>query len=146
MPDRESLLNLQQDEGEVARLLAGHGGALDSAEAGTGVYWATMSPRSASAERYYARIAWDSYPFEAPSVKFGDGLRGPLTLTRAWPLVPGYRAESFDICKPMTKEGFGLHPEWAAGSTAWVSDGNPFLWVVQTMQFHLDNEYQGRAP
>jgi hypothetical protein len=50
-----------------------------------------------------------------------------------------------DICKPMTREGYALHQEWTQGSTGWVSDGNPFLWVVQTMQFHMDNEYQGRA-
>lgn len=45
----------------------------------------------------------------------------------------------------MSKEGYALHLEWAQGSTNWVSDGNPFLWVVQQIQFHLDNEYQGRA-
>jgi hypothetical protein len=145
MPDHETLLNLRQDAGEVAQFLAGHGGTLDTADAETGVYWATMSPRSAPAEKYYARIVWDAYPFAPPSVKFGSGIRGPLTATHAWPVAPGYRAGSFDICKPMTKEGYALHPEWAQGSTGWVSDGNPFLWVVQTMQFHLDNEYQGRA-
>lgn len=145
MTDSETLLNLRQDEGEVALFLVENGGALDTGDAGTGVYWATLSPRSARAESYYARIAWDAYPFAAPSVKFGDGIRGPLTVDRAWPVIPGYRTGSFDICKPMTREGYALHPEWVQGSTGWVSDGNPFLWVVQTMQFHLDNEYQGRA-
>jgi hypothetical protein len=145
MPDDETLLNLQQDEGEVAMFLAERGGALDAGDAGTGVYWITLSPRSARAEPYYAKVAWDAYPFAPPSVKFGDSIRGSLTVNRAWPVIPGYRTGSFDICKPMTKEGYALHPEWAQGSTSWVSDGNPFLWVVQEMQFHLDNEYQGRA-
>ena len=49
MPDHETLLNLQQDEREVAVFLAEHGGALDTAEAGAGVYWTTQSPRSARA-------------------------------------------------------------------------------------------------
>ena len=145
MTDSETLLNLRQDEGEVALFLVENGGALDTGDAGTGIYWVTLSPRSARPESYYARIAWDAYPFAAPSVKFGDGVRGLLTVNRAWPVIPGYRTGSFDICKPMTREGYALHPEWAQGSTGWVSDGNPFLWVVQTMQFHLDNEYQGRA-
>ncbi len=145
MPDHETLLNLQQDEREVAVFLAEHGGALDTAEAGAGVYWTTQSPRSARAEQYSARIAWDAYPFAPPSVKFGGGIRGSLTANSAWPVIPGYRTGSFDICRPMSKEGYALHPEWAQGSTGWVSDGNPFLWVVQQIQFHLDNEYQGRA-
>jgi len=61
------------------------------------------------------------------------------------PLVPGYRASSFDICSPLSREGYELHPEWKEGPTAWPTEGNPFLWVAETLQFHLDNEYQGRA-
>jgi hypothetical protein len=145
MPDDETLLNLQQDRDEVSMFLAEHGGALDAGDEGAGVYWITLSPRSTPSEKYYARVAWDAYPFAPPSIKFGAGLRGSLTVNRAWPVIPGYRTGSFDICKPMTKEGYALHPEWAQGSTGWVSDGNPFLWIVQEMQFHLDNDYQGRA-
>jgi hypothetical protein len=145
MPDDETLLNLQQDRDDVATILAARGGALDTGDEGAGVYWVTLSPRSAPTETYYVMIAWDSYPFAPPSIKFGAGIRGSLVVNRAWPVIPGYRTGSFDICKPMTKEGYALHPEWARGSTAWVSDGNPFLWIVEELQFHLDNEYQGRA-
>jgi hypothetical protein len=145
MPNDETLLNLQQDRDDVAAFLAAREGALDTDDEGAGVYWVTLSPRSAPTETYYAMIAWDSYPFAPPSIKFGDGIRGPLVVNRAWPVIPGYRTGSFDICKPMTKEGYAVHPEWAQGSTAWVSDGNPFLWIVEMLQFHLDNEYQGRA-
>lgn len=145
MPDAETLLNLQHDQGAVAEFIAEHEGGLDWREASSGVYWVTLRPCSAPEERYYARIAWDSYPFAPPSIKFGDGIGGSLAVNGAWPVIPGYRTGSFDICKPMTMEGYLVHPEWAQGSTAWVSDGNPFVWVVELMQFHLDNEYQGRA-
>ena len=145
MPDAETLLNLQHDQEAVAELLAKHEGDLNCSEAKSGVYWVTLRPCSAPEERYYARIAWESYPFGPPSIKFGDSIGGSLVVNAAWPVIPGYRTGSFDICKPMTKEGYLLHPEWAQGSTAWVSDGNPFVWVVELMQFHMDNEYQGRA-
>ena len=60
-------------------------------------------------------------------------------------MMPGYRPGSFDICEPICREGFNTHPEWRQGSTAWPTDGNPFLWVVQTMQFQFDNDYQARS-
>ncbi|MDP9226031.1 MAG: hypothetical protein M3P18_19770 [Actinomycetota bacterium] len=145
MADAETLLNLQHDRGAVAQFLAQHDGSIDGADADSGVYWVTFRPCSAPAELYYARVAWDAYPFAPPSIKFGDGIRGSLEENHAWPVIPGYRTGSFDICKPMTKEGYAAHPEWAQGSTGWVSDGNPFLWIAQEMQFHMDNEYQGRG-
>ena len=41
-------------------------------------------------------------------------------------------------------EGFAVHPEWVGGPQSWRSTGNPFLYVVQTLQFDLNNRYQGR--
>jgi len=147
--DAESALNLDTDEVAVAEFLAEHGGELardDRRDGGNrGVYWLTFRPRSAPTERYVARVEWFAYPYEAPSIKFADGIRGSLTTTRSWPVMPGYRPGSFDICRPMTREGFAVHPEWKRGSTAWPTDGNPFLWVAEMMQFHFDNDYQGRA-
>ncbi len=71
---------------------------------------------------------------------------GSLAVTRAWPLIPGYRAASFDICKPMTAEGFAPAPRnGRTGLESWPTTGNPFLWVVETIQFDLDNSYGGRA-
>lgn len=142
--DSESALNLEHDELEVAVFLQENGGRLDHDEE-SGVYWLTMRPRSHPSEHYYARVAWDSYPHKAPSIKFADGIGGPVTVSRAWPTMPGYRSTSFDICRPMSREGYCVHPEWNQGSTAWPTEGNPFVWLVQTIQFHLDNEYQGRA-
>lgn len=149
--DLTSHLMLEQDEPEVERFLNGHGGAVvrddrvGQSDGDPSIYWLTMRPKSAPDETYFARLVWDNYPGAPPSIKFADRIRGSLAVTRAWPLISGYRPSSFDICRPMCKEGYGLHVEWRQGSTAWVSDGNPFLWVVTTMQFHLDNEYQGRS-
>ena len=101
-------------------------------------------PRSAPTERYHPRLAWRSYPDAAPSVLSADGVGGALGITSAWPQIPGCRAPN-DISKPFTAEGFALHPEWASGPDAWPTDGNPFLWVVETLQYDLDNAYAGRA-
>jgi hypothetical protein len=149
--DAESQLNLDHDYPEIVAFLRNNDGVverddqLDSDDGDPAVYWLTMRPSSHQDERYYVRIEWDSYPYRPPSIKFAEGLRGSLTVTRAWPTVPGYRAASFDICRPMCREGYAVHPEWNEGSTAWQIEGNPFLWVVETIQFHLDNDYQGRA-
>jgi len=149
--DLESRLNLEHDEQPVAAFLAENGGGLDRDDTlgGEGgdpaVYWLTMRPASHPAERYFARVGWEAYPYNHPSIKFATGVRGALNVTSAWPVMTGYRPTSFDICRPISKEGFAIHPEWAEGSTAWPTEGNPFLWVAQTIQFHLDNDYQGRA-
>jgi hypothetical protein len=92
-----------------------------------------------------ARIAWTRYPQNAPSVKFADGVGGTLTVTKAWPVIAGYRPGNFDICKPLTAEGFALHAEWRTGPHAWSATGNPFLWVVSQLQDDMNHRYQGRS-
>lgn len=149
--DAESRLNLDEDEDEVAAFLVANGGGLErddrlpDGEGDAAVYWLTMRPRSHPGERYYVRVEWDSYPYQPPSIKFADGIRGSLAVTRAWPVMTGYRAGNFDICRPMCREGYAAHPEWKQGSTAWPTEGNPFLWVTHMIQFHLNNDHQGRA-
>lgn len=148
--DTESTLNLDADEGEVASFVAESGGELtrDDQLDGRGdraIYWITFRPRAVPTERFIARIEWFAYPYEPPSIKFADGIRGSLTVTTAWPMMTGYRPGNFDICRPMSREGYAIHPEWMTGSTAWPTDGNPFLWIAQTMQFHFDTDYQGRG-
>ena len=108
------------------------------------MYWVTMRPRTHASETYVVRVEWFGYPYAPPSIKFAAAVRGGVCEPRAWPVIPGYRPESLDICRPMCREGFALHPEWTQGSTAWPTSGNPFLWLIETIQFHLDNEYQGR--
>lgn len=149
--DVESLLNLEHDVLEVAVFLGDNEGLIEhdhvlgGESADQAVYWLTMRPSSHPDERYFVRIGWDTYPYRPPSIKFADAIRGSLTVTRAWPKIIGYRAGSLDVCRPMSREGFSVHPDWNTGSTAWPTEGNPFLWVAEMIQFHLDNDYQGRA-
>lgn len=148
--DDESFLNLESDELEVVEYLAEHGGEMvrdDCIEGGgdRAIYWITFRPKKVPAQAYIARFEWFSYPYDAPSIKFASTIRGSLTITSAWPMMTGYRPGSFDICRPMCREGYTTHPEWRQGSTAWPTDGDPFLWVVQTVQFHFDNLYEGRS-
>jgi hypothetical protein len=145
MADQESLLNLATDEVAVEAFLAGNGGHLTRDDTDTGMYWLRMRPASMPTETYYVRLAWSAYPHEAPSVKFANAVGGSLTVTSAWPVIPGYRPTSFDICKPMTAEGYGLHAEWRSGPDAWPTTGNPFLWVAEILQYDLDNHYGGRS-
>jgi hypothetical protein len=148
--DEESLLNLEVDEVDVAVFMAENDGHLvraDQLEEGEdrAVYWLTFRPRSIPTEKYIAKFEWFAYPYREPSIRFADGVRGSLSLTSAWPMMDGYRPGSFDICRPMCSEGYVTHPEWRQGSTSWPTEGNPFMWVVQTMQYHFDNIYQARS-
>jgi hypothetical protein len=115
MADQESLLNLTADEVAVAAFLAGNGGHLTRDGKDAAVYWLRMRPAGAPSEVYYVRVAWSAYPHEAPSVKFADSIGGSLAAASAWPVIPGYRPASFDICKPMTAEGYALHAGWRTG-------------------------------
>src|SRR5439155_26633189 len=73
---------------------------------------ATISPSAAPAERFQARLVWSKYSDEPPSIKFRDPETGRLDVTRAWPIVRGFRPGSFDTCVNWSAEGFQLHPEW----------------------------------
>jgi len=145
MADQESLLNLAADEVAVAAFLADNGGRLTRDGGDAAAYRLRMRPAGAPSEIYYVRVAWSAYPHEAPSVKFADSIGGSLTVASAWPVIPGYRPASFDICKPMTAEGYALHAEWRTGPDAWPTTGNPFLWVAEILQYDLDNHYGGRS-
>jgi hypothetical protein len=145
MADQETLLNLAADEAAVAGFLVGSGGRLARDEADPATYWLTVRPASAPHETYYIKVTWTAYPHQAASVKFADAIGGSVTVPRAWPVIPGYRAASQDICKPMTAEGFALHTEWQSGPDAWPTEGNPFLWLAEMLQYDLDNSYTGRA-
>jgi hypothetical protein len=143
--DVETLINLEADEAAVASFLEEHGGCLECDPDEKSVYWLTLRPRSELDQAYFVRVAWTSYPHEPPSVKFATGIRGSLNVTSAWPVVPGYRPGSYDICKPFTAEGFSLHAEWRSGPEAWRATGNPFLWVATTLQSDMNNSYAGRS-
>lgn len=142
--DIESLLNLEQDEPTVISFLAEHDGRLVRDGDDGSVYWIDMRPRSDPRERYVVRLGWSVYPQEPPSILFATAVGGELGVASAWPVIDGYRAPN-DICKPLGAEGYGLHPEWRTGPDAWPTSGNPFLFVVDHLQFDLDNGYRGRA-
>lgn len=139
----ESTLNLKADAEAVAAFLLEHGGRLE-ADAEGGIYWLTLIPASDPKESYITRLAWSEYPGAPPSVKFATSVGGRLDDPKAWPVAPGFRAQSLDICMPFTAEGFALHPEWTSTSEAWRGTGNPFLFVTETLQRFLDTNYSGR--
>jgi len=144
--DRETQLNLLQDSQAVAQFVIANDGATACDCDDRGVYWLVLRPRSTPTEHFVARVVWERYPPAAPSVKFATGIGGQLDVTSAWPLIDGYRPGSFDICRPFTAEGYNIHPEWRTSSERWPADGgNPFLWVVTTLQYDLDNGYRGRS-
>jgi hypothetical protein len=105
----------------------------------------TLSPASTPQEVFEARLLWDKYPDEAPSLKFRDPQTGRLDLPQAWPLVRGFRPQTLDACVNWCKEGFGLHPEWKTDPRyAWDKSHNPLLRVLRTLQDEFDNYCQGR--
>lgn len=140
----ETRFSLEADEGAVVASLDALGGLLIRDQASAGTYWLVLHSRVDEDKPYYARVSWRDYPGAAPSVRFADGIGGSHAVPSAWPNIPGYRLGSFDICKPFTAEGYSLHPEWATGPNAWRSTGNPFVWVVETLQYDLNNDNQGR--
>jgi hypothetical protein len=144
--DLETELNLRQDSQAVAAFVADNDGVIAGDCRDRGIYWLSLRPRSAPHERFVVRIGWERYPPAPPSVKFATEMNGRLDVTAAWPMIEGYRPGSFDICRPFTAEGYNIHPEWRTSAERWPADGgNLFLWVAQTLQFDLDNRYQGRS-
>jgi hypothetical protein len=144
MASADTLLTLEADEDAVVSYLDEFDGVLLREAESPESYWLVLKPKSAPTETYYARVVWTAYPDRPPSVRFHDGIDGRFDVARAWPQVPGYRVGSWDICQPFTAEGFALHSEWATGAHAWQATGNPFLWVVQTLQNGLNVSYSGR--
>jgi len=144
MASADTLLTLEADEEAVVLLLEEHDGQLRHEDETPEVYWLTMHPADQPEESFYVRVAWTAYPDQPPSVRFAECIGGHIHVNRAWPNIPGYRLGSFDICKPFTAEGYAAHPEWVNGPERWTSSGNPFLFVVETLQNDLDFAFQGR--
>jgi hypothetical protein len=140
----DTLLTLNADEEVVVALLDGCDGLLLREEADPSVYWLQLRPASAPQEAFYVRLGWTQYPDAAPSIRFHSSIGGRFDLRSAWPVIPGYRIDAWDICKPFSAEGYGVHSEWTQGPHAWNSSGNPFLFVVETLQCDLDHRYGGR--
>jgi hypothetical protein len=143
MADDLSALNLADDFAKAAASEAAARWTLKNA--GPLEVWASMSPASAPEEVFQARLLWSTYPGQAPSLKFRDPATGRLDVPTAWPVVRGFRPQSFDACVNWCLEGFGLHPEWKTDRRyAWDPRGNVLLRVLRTLQDELDLHFQGR--
>lgn len=106
--------------------------------------WVTFIPAQHATERFCARIAWDRYPDNAPSVLFRDPETGRLDVPHAWPTGGPFRP-MIGLCVNYTREGFRLHPEWVTDARLrWRTDGNVLLKVIRLMQDSFDHEYAGR--
>lgn len=140
-----SELNLQEDfEQALATLDASR---WEVEKAGPLEVWVTLSPVGAPDERFQARLLWDAYPGEAPSLKFRDPGTGRLDLPGAWPRARGFRPGNLDACTNWCKEGLSLHPEWRTDSRyRWDPRGNVLLKVLRTLQEELDYTFGGRGP
>lgn len=143
--DVESELRLGRDAVAVRAFLEATGGALVRRDDDIpGLYWAVLQPADRKQASFIARLLWTIYPDRQPSLLFANEIGGPTNDPRGWPAASGYRAPN-DVCKPFTAEGVTLHPDWAAGVHAWRSDGNPFLYVVETVQGDIDRAAGARA-
>jgi hypothetical protein len=146
--DRESELNLVADAPAAAAFLAERGGILhEPLDAEPGVWWAQLRPAREPEVIYHIRLGWTVYPGAPPSIKFAASLGGVITQPGAWPTAPGYRPTCLDVCKPISAEGFALHPDWVRTTHAWRDEGNPLLAVLREIQRDLNSPaYQGRFP
>lgn len=143
--DLESRLALEDDLPEVVETLSRHGGEVIQDEVNPLLFRLKLRAE-ADGEVFYARVEWFSYPHQEPSVRFVSGAGADHGAATDWPLCPGYRPGSDDICRSFTREGFVAHPDWRGGPEDWRSDGNKFLDVAMEVQNDLNFEYQGRNP
>lgn len=143
--DLESRLRLERDVPAVRQFLVERGGMVEHRETDdAGLFWVTFQPADATAKPFIARAAWTIYPDRPPSLLFATTIGGHTNDATGWPAATGYRAPG-DICKPFTAEGQALHGEWASGPHSWRSEGNPFLYVVETVQADIDRVAGRRA-
>lgn len=143
MSDQLSALNLDDDLGEVLALPEASRWVIE--RAGPLEIWVMLTAVSYPAEQFQARLAWQSYPDQAPSLKFRDPATGRLDLPTAWPQAPGFRPSSLDACVNWSAEGLALHPEWQNDPNyRWDPRGNTLLKILRLIQETLDDGFQGR--
>jgi hypothetical protein len=106
---------------------------------------ARMASSETPTEEFQARLLWQAYPDDPPSLKFRDSKTGRLDLPQAWPKLPGFRPSSLDACVTWCAEGFALHPEWRGDARyRWHTHGNVLLKVLRILQEQLDDSFGGR--
>lgn len=90
-------------------------------------------------EVFQARLFWNVYPAEPPSLKFRDPTTGRLDMPTAWPEMRGFRPTNLDACVNWCSEGFIAHPEWKNDpNIKWNPQGNALLRVLRLLQRELD--------
>lgn len=95
--------------------------------------------------KYQMRLAWRTYPLDAPSLKFRNPATGSLSEPTAWPMVRGFRPGNLDACVNYCEEGFVTHPEWRNDPCfRWRAEGNVLLRVLRIVQSEMDEYYTGR--
>lgn len=145
MPDELSALGLKEDFEKVARTT--DAACWDLQLPAPLEVWAMMHPASHPDERFQARLLWNLYPDQPPSLKFRDPATGRLDVSAAWPVVPGFRPSNLDACVNWCLEGQNLHPEWRNDPKyRWDPRGNVLLKVLRILQEQLDEHYGGRHP
>jgi len=143
MPDEFSELSFKEDLAEVLSLAESSRWKIESV--GSLEVYVTLSSVKAPDNLFQARLLWNAYPTEPPSLKFRDPGSGRLDLSTAWPEVRGFRPGSLDACVNWCSEGFTIHPEWKNDSnTKWNSQGNALLRVLRVMQREFDEFFVKR--
>jgi hypothetical protein len=143
--DLESQLRLDRDQVAVQAFLeSARGSLVRRSDDEPGLYWVVLRPAGPPSSMFIVKVRWSVYPDRPPSVLFATEIGGPTGDARGWPAAPGYRPP-VDICKPFTAEGQTVHPDWASGPHAWRAEGNPFLYVIETIQADLDRAAGARA-
>ena len=144
MADELSELNFEQDLREILAVQDPHRWKIQNL--GGLQVLVTTSSEKAPGEVFIARLSWERYPDEPPSLKFQDAVTGSLKTPTAWPELRGFRPGSLDACVNWTKEGFALHPEWRNDpDKKWNPVGNPLLRVIKTLQNELDVYFLRRS-
>ncbi len=138
-------LNLAKDLEQVGAVAGGAGWDVSSPDKLT----VEISIRSSvDGERYSLHFRCTDYPDQPPSIVCFDKASGSHQVRSAWPQCQGFRADSsWDLCLPLSAEGFKVHPEWQNDpQKRWNSNGNPLLRVIDEIQLRLNDptKYSGR--
>lgn len=105
----------------------------------------TIFPEKNPSELFIARLLWEKYPDDPPSLKFLDSVSESYAVPAAWPLINGYRPLNLDACVNWVSEGFITHPEWKDDpDKKWLPIGNSIIKVLRRLQNDFDERYQGR--
>ena len=98
-------------------------------------------------ERYSLWLVWSDYPDQPPSISCFDPATRQREIQSAWPNCDGFRPGQWDLCLPLSVEGFAAHQEWSTDpSKRWTAEGNPLLRVLDELQAVLNSRshYRGR--